>query len=1104
MPVLQRGPAAPRPAQDGAAADISAALRNITVCYFLSGALGLIYQVLWLRKLLLVFGSTVHAVSTVLTVFFGGLALGSWLFGRLIDRGGRAGQGLRWYGLLEIGVGAYAFVTLGLFDALQRLYVPVYRASDFSQTVLVGGTFVCAALILIVPTTLLGGTFPVLTRFLIRSGRERGVKIASLYAVNTAGAMCGVLFVYYSGLPVLGLSRTLVCAGVLNIGLGLLCLVFDARLREAGYSSGDTLAGGESAETGKGVPGVATSERGSPVDAEDESALRWLLTAFAFSGAAAMICEVAWTRALSLVVGSSIYAFCVMLATYLGGIALGSALVRRRLAGRPAEVRHFIAWEWALAALGLLAVWTFSRLGDWFVTLWPVTGGSFTRVAVLQFVISALAMLPSTVALGILFPVVSDLVTRRFSHLGQRLGTAYAVNTLGGIIGSFLAGFVLIPVIGLPATMVLAALLNVIAAGLLFLRSGGWGTPWRRLAVNAAVLVLGLAAAEWLVLPGWHPSVFTAGPYLNPDGFRGRSLRESGGASRLLYYRDSLNATVSVHQDGELIYLKVGGKTDASTGLDMGTQVLSAHIPMLLHPKPEKVLVIGLGSGVTLGHAGRHPATTLHCAELDPAVIEGARFFKHVNYGIHDDPRVRMFAADGRNLLLASREQYDVLISEPSNPWMAGLAYLFTQEFYRLAKARLAPGGVMCQWLQLYNIFPQDVKLMMKTFHSVFPHVSVWSPIPGDLLLVGSMEPHTVPVEVLAERMNRPGVRESLDVVRVGRPELFAQMLMLGTREVEALTADTEAVHRDDQPSVEFNAPKALYASPSFAANYDGIGRFRASPGEVITGYDPAREDAAFFRELGLVWTSREDAARAAAAFERAVELDPGSADAWARLGELYAGTNRPLKAEHAFQRAIAADPAAPEAYRLTGRLLVQQGRPEAALDWHLQAASRQVPDGEFAAELGTLLQQLGQLPAAAEWYRSAMSQGGGERLRLLRAFAVVSRDLGRWDEAARAAERGVRLFPKEGVFPLVLGQVKMAQGDDAGAAQWLLQAVTVWPRSSEPYISLARLSQRRGEHEHAAVWLRRALEHAPYDREAAELLNGIGSAPPGAGHSER
>ena len=525
-------------------------LRLVYACYCVSGGLGLAYQILWLRKLLLVFGSTVHAVSTVLTVFFGGLALGSWLFGRFIDR--REGSGLRWYAALEAGVGLYAFLTLPLFDAIQRLYIPVYRASGFSPTALVAAAFVCSALILLVPTVLLGGTFPVLSRFLIRSSQSRGAQIASLYGINTAGAMLGTLGVYFLGLPILGLQRTLLCAGVLNLGVGGLCFVFDRRLQRLEY----------------GVSPAPQTERAeAPRETSSEAGtLRWLSFAFALSGFSAMVYEVAWTRALSLVLGSSIYAFCIMLTTFLGGIALGSFVIRRDLRTVASTVGSFVRLEWMLGIYGLCAIVLFSELPDWFVRLWPLTGGSFAGLTGLQVALSAAVMLIPTVIMGMLFPIVSDLVTVRLARLGRRLGGVYAVNTLGGILGSFLAGFVLIPRWGLPWAMAAAAMVNLAAGWVIYLRTAPPGALLSRTAIVAIGAAGALAVSGIAIVPAWKQQVFAAGVYLNPRAFQQGTVRQAVAGTKLLYYRDSLNATVSVHQDGQTLFLKVGGKTDASNG----------------------------------------------------------------------------------------------------------------------------------------------------------------------------------------------------------------------------------------------------------------------------------------------------------------------------------------------------------------------------------------------------------------------------------------------------------------------------------------------------------------------------------------------------------
>jgi len=1045
-------------------------VRNVYACFFLSGALGLIYQILWLRKLLLVFGSTVHAVSTVLTVFFGGLALGSWWLGRAIDR--HEGRGLRWYAMLETGIGFYALLTPMLFSGIQHIYIPVYRASGFSPTVLVLASFLCAAAILLLPTMLMGGTFPVLSRFLIRTSEERGVKIAGIYGINTAGAMTGTLLVYFVGLPILGFTRTLVCAAVLNVGIGLLCLVFDRHLESLGFHlSASTPAPAQ--------PLAREATDGDP---------RWLFLAFGLSGFSAMVYEVAWTRALSLVLGSSIYAFCMMLTAFLGGMALGSGFARRNLRRQPASVSQFIVIEFFLGAYGLVSIPLFSQLPDWFIGLWPLLGGSFSGLTLLQLTLSFFSMIIPTFLMGVLFPIVSDLVTGRFAQLGRTLGSAYAINTLGGIAGSFLSGFVLIPQFGLPWGIAAAAIVNLAAGCLLMVRYGRLPSL-ARVGLAAVALAVAAVLSQQVIVPTWQRQAFAAGVYLNPESYRNMTVQQGIAGTKLLYYRDSLNATVSVHQQGETIYLKVGGKTDASNGMDMGTQVLSAHIPLLLHGHPERVLVIGLGSGVTLGHAARYPLATLHCAELDPAVIEGARLFKAYNYDVHHDPRTTIFAVDGRNFLMASPLQYDVIISEPSNPWMTGIAYLFTREFYQLAKHRLAPGGLMCQWLQLYRINPTDVKLVLKTFHAEFPYVSVWSSIPGDLLLVGSMEPRQLDYARLAAQMASPKISESLRTIKIEGPETLLRLYWFGSREIEALTSDITWLHEDDQPSLEFSAPKALYAGPTFLTNYGGLERFKGQPQAIARGYDPAREDAAFYRGLGALWSYRAQNDKAKEALERAVALDPSSGDGWERLGELYLQTRELLKAQEALTKATQLAPRRAAPYRVLARMYWQQKKLEDAQRFYEQAARLEPPDGLIAEEIGRCFKESRQFPWAAEYFRSAVSQDGGSRSDLVLAYAEVLTELKSRAAAEQVLRFGMASFPANGSFALRLGEALMEQGRQPEAETCFRQALAVAPRSVEAYYGLGRIALGRGEVTQAVRYLRYGLRFNPYHREALELL---------------
>lgn len=1044
---------------------------SLWVIFFVSGALGLVYEVLWLRKLLLVFGSTVHAVSTVLTVFFGGLAIGSWLAGRLIDR--RWSSGLRWYAACEMAIGAYAFATPWLFAWVERFYIPLYRASDFSPAVLVGASFVGTAAVLLAPTVLMGATLPLLARHVVQTVRDRGVAVASLYSINTAGAMAGTLAVYFVALPRLGWMMTLQCAGLLNLLLGILARSLDRQFQRAGLSDSPAAA-------------VAPSAH-EPASAALPLNVRVLLAAFTLSGFSAMVYEVAWTRTLSLVVGSSVYAFCLILATFLGGIALGSWLARFLLRRRPASLLQVMVLEVGLAAYGLFSISLFGVVPDWLVRLWPVMGTSFAGLSLLQAVLSAAVMIVPTLCMGLLFPIVGELVTGQLGQFGRRLGAVYALNTSGGIVGSFLAGFWLIPELGIPWTLVLAALINLLAGLLIYVQASG-RSPAIRVGLAIGVFAVYAGIGTFVFVPSWQRQVLAAGVYNNPQGYQGAPAGK-GLQDELLFYRESLNTTVSVHQDPrtDTLYLKVGGKTDASTGSDMGTQILAAHLPMLFHPDAERLLLIGLGSGVTLGSAGRHPLSVLHCAELDPAVIEGARLFADYNYRIHDDPRVTMFVADGRNFLLASPDRYDVIISEPSNPWMAGVANLFTQEFYQLAKQRLAPGGVMAQWLQLYRMFPADVKLILKTFQEAFPHVSVWSTIPGDLLLIGTMEPQRLDYQALARQLAAPAIREDLERVKLGHPQAVLDGFRLNSEQVRQTVADTDWTHTDDLPWLEFNAPKALYAGRAFMLNYRGLDALRA-PVSAIADHVP-EPDAQAHLALGAAYLYRDELDKAQQALTRAVEADPRSADAHRQLGNVLSRQNLPVKAKEALQIAVALDAQHPDAYWSLARLLWRQRLRAEAMAAYDRAARLRVPSAALAQELGDVWRDDGRSPEAAEFYRSALSRSQRAPVKLLVAFAGVERALGRSDDAAHALAAALREEPEHPELLAALAELEMDRGRAEDAQRLLERLLQADPKRAAGYFLLGRLAQEQGDAPSARKWLMEGLQYDPYNAKALAAL---------------
>ncbi|MBI3087744.1 MAG: fused MFS/spermidine synthase [Candidatus Omnitrophica bacterium] len=1061
-------------------------MRGVYTLFFLSGSLGLVYEVLWLRKLLLVFGSTVHATSTILTVFFGGLALGSWLFGRLSDRRGAPGL-LRWYAACEAVVGLYAFATPWLFRAVEQVYIPLYRASGLSPSVLVGASFLCTAAVLLIPTVLMGGTFPLVSRFLIRSAQERGLRIASLYAINTAGAMAGTVLVYTVGLQTLGWVLSLQCAGILSLLIGLLARTFSRALSASPAAGQGTTSG------------------------EDPRLVRVLLLAFGLSGFSAMLYEVAWTRALSLVVGSSIYAFCIMLATFLGGIAAGSAIARGWLRAAPldsardspdlrsgsrARVEQVVILESVLAAYGLFSIALFGRLPEAFVRLWPLFDRSFAGLSWVQLILSISVMAVPTLAMGLLFPLVGELLTAPPDRVGRRLGTGYAVNTLGGILGSFLAGFWLIPHWGLAWTLVLGAMVNLAAALVLYVRISPVGLV-RRLAFSAASLALyaGLGAAVFV--PAWQRQMLVLGVFMSPQAYEGTSVLDAAQQHELLFYRDGLHTTVSVHrnaQDGHL-FLKVGGKTDASSGGDMGTQVLLAHLPLLFHPHPSRVLVIGLGSGVTLGSAGRYPVSELHCAELEPAVIEGARFFAEHNHRIHDDPRARIYAADGRNFLLAADAPYDVIISEPSNPWMAGIANLYTREFFELCRRRLAAGGIMAQWIHLYRLFPSDVKLILKTFQAVFPQTVVWSTTTGDIVLLGSAQPLQVDYARLKAQLEQPAIRQDLERIALAHPRVLLESFRLGPEQVRLLTADVAGLHEDDWPWLEFSAPKALYLAPAFKTNYHGLGGLKTPIAVIAPGVGNEDKDAAFYAALGRAQRFRGELEAATTSFEQALALEPGAAAAL-ELGKVYVERNLPLRAQEALRRALELDPTRLEAYYVLARLLLRQQQLDEALATYEQAAALKAPDGKQAEELGRAFGQAKRWPEALAYLQSAVAQQDRPSPQASLALAEAFRELGRYDEAEQVLVKARERAPEDTALLLALAQIQLLQHAYAEARPLFEQVLKQAPRSAAAYFGLGELAFEQGAWRDAARWLTIGLRYDPYHAKALEQLNTIHGQP--------
>ena len=772
----------------------------LRAAFFCSGAAALCYQVVWMRKLATFFGNTTLATSVCLTAFMAGLALGSYVIGR---RAGEVRQPFRYYARLELFIGAYGLASLYLIDAVRAAYLALARHSPqlpLDSFPLVAFQFLSCFLVLLAPTAMMGGTLPMGVKGVVRRLDAVGREVAWLYGLNTLGAALGVLLVGFFVLPKIGLSGSVVAAALLNFAVYLAVFRRDSR---------DT-------------PATAKTDSRSPMPkspvALSRPLLVLLMVGFGLSGFAGLALEVVWSRALCLLTGSSIYAFSAVLFAVLVGIALGSVVTARLFARRPAGPAWFAGVEIGAGISTLALVAIYAHLPHVFQRMVVNHGGNASALLTDDvFVILAFLFVPTLLA-GASFPILSRVCAQDEARLPRTIGSIYAANTAGCIAGAFAAGFLLIPNphLGLRATALLCAALYVLSGAAVL----AVGTRRARLAAGLSLAVL---AAAILLLPSWRPASISVGVFdlrVAPRDIEDESVQ------KLVYYREGSSCTVSVFDeprydasnqpaDGAAAppscrVLKVNGKVDASTlTVDATTQTLLAHLPLLLADRTDSVLVVGLGSGATAGGATLHPVKRVDCVEIEPAVAEAATYFLSINNGVLSDPRFHLHFADARTYLATSPVKYDVIISEPSNPWVAGVSSLFTVEHFQACRDSLADDGVICQWFHLYELGRDDVRSVIASFLKAFPDTTLWAADDKalDVLLIAKKHPWKVNYPRLAARLNRlPNVAEELRAADLDTPERLLSSLLRGPAGLQQI-ARGGLLNTDNFPRLEFSAP---------------------------------------------------------------------------------------------------------------------------------------------------------------------------------------------------------------------------------------------------------------------------------------------------------
>ena len=753
------------------------------ICLFFSGAAGLAYEVLWARILGLFFGHTVYAVTTVLAAFMAGLALGSRWIGTWSDR---VAIPLRLYAMLELGIGVYCLAVPYLLSAVRGAYLQWVPHLPENVLVLTLARFAVVFPILLIPTTLMGGTIPTVVRHLVRASAATGSAVGTAYGVNTLGAAFGALSVGYWLIPGIGVRASNHVGVALNLAVGGVALLLTAK-------------------TGPAPAALDVDSEECP-EAGTETGDRLLVAAFAVSGAVGMAFEIVWSRALVLVIGSSTYAYSAILTVFLLGIGLGSLLFARLRLRPTAGLFGLLLIGTGLSAF--LAIPAFERLPRLFFALFHSTGGTFAGVLGIQLVIVCMILLPPTVISGMTFPCIAGLRARRIDSLGGDLGRLYAWNTIGAIAGSVAAGFFLVPLAGAQGTLALGIGISLLAGTVILLRSE---IPWNKTVASAVAIVAVIAA----LYPRWDPRIMSSGVFYIAGMFRNAEDLFHTRIREVLYFREGVSSTVSVARfETGILGLLVNGKVDANNGTDMETQVKLANIPILLHPSPSRIAVIGLGSGVTAGMATLYESPSrIDVVELEEAVVKASDHFRRENFGVLRDSRVRLHIDDAASFIDLAEPGYDVVISEPSNPWMAGVGNLFTSDFFRKARGKMAKGGIYCQWLQGYSLSPDDFRLVLRTFLSVFPGSSLWTGSRGDFLLIGFRDgpPSRVDARTIdARATGNHRLARSFRFLGDSPADSVLTSYFLGTDELQVYAGKGE-INTDDLPLLEFRAPASLY-----------------------------------------------------------------------------------------------------------------------------------------------------------------------------------------------------------------------------------------------------------------------------------------------------
>jgi spermidine synthase len=891
----------------------------VVVLFVASGFSSLIYQVVWTRMLVLVFGGTTFATSTVLAIFMGGLALGSLIAGRYADRLKRP---LLWYGILEAIIGAWALFTPMMFEAATPVYRAVWQATHAGLLELSLVRFACTLAILIVPTTCMGATLPILARFVTERLESVGNRVGTLYAVNTLGAVAGAIATGFVILPGVGLHATIVIAAAINALLFVAVLAVSKMVPgEGGRNSLRSSRPYDASEAiGDDVVGMRRESEASESHPLPLS-LKLTIGAFAISGGLSMVYEVCWTRTLLMVIGSTTYAFTIMLSAFLVGIFFGSLVCAKLIDRARQPVLWFAVLQLLIAASGLLAMRAFNFVPYWNLFLGYELHGEPNATMVTRFLLAGGILSPIAFFMGATFPAVVKACITDLERVGRSIGFLYSANTVGAIVGAFLAGFVCLPLFGAERTLIYSSVLNALLGLLLLWFAVPVGIRTRTVVTGGGI---GVLVALLFSSAVWDKNIMLNAQTLRRSVGQNKIDRSKLDSypewkkrldrhSKVRFWADGACSNVGVvyRPVSRVTSLITNGHIDASDSTDISVQSMLAEFPLLAKLDTKEVAIVGWGCGQTVATALKFPVTSVDAIELEPMVLEASKHFHHLTHAPENDPRVHLHFHDGRNFLLATDKRYDAIISEPSNPWQSGVCNLFTKEYFAVCKQRLKDDGVLSLWVQTAEIPPDNLRAILAAVNREFKNVVGLVPRKGDVIVLASESPI------------------KLDFARIGKDAADVAARVIATSEgMRSLGAGD--MNTDDRNRLEFDVARTYEDKVHVRENFKLLQSLSVNlPSCVDFGEMSKRDRAEAMARIADSALDEVDNPEAAAQWcEASIACDQTSL-AYRVLGALDVRADRLAQAIRDYGKAVELDPKDVGARTALAKTLIAQNRLE-------------------------------------------------------------------------------------------------------------------------------------------------------------------------------